>query len=297
MNLAARRQRHSPCIGVCKLDEASGLCLGCARTGDEIGAWAGMGEAARDAIWQQLPERFKALAVRVRLLPSTSDEIQAWVAKTIEQRQGTWVVGPPGAVAEFPCRPDRDIAVTIDEDGVTARAPDAIFRLNASDKLRAFAFDDDGPTVLGFPQVRATLSKVSTVTSLGADYDAVDVDHRSETLFDLGVDRRFSRFCVRTGNAELAAKLRGFIGQPWSAMMAGVGMDIIQHSPARVVETAQARIEVFAPIPPPDGKAPDGAHTHFLPQFLATGEEIPSTLELPSYAAPVAIFYPAKPPA
>lgn len=297
MNLAVRRQRHSPCIGVCKLDEASGLCLGCARTGDEIGAWAGMGEAARDAIWEQLPERFKALAVRVRLLPWTGEEIQAWVAQTITQRQGTWVVGPPGAVAEFPCRPDRDITVAIDENGLTARAADASFRLGASDKVRAFAFADDGPTVLGFPQGRASLAKAATVTSLGADSDAIDPQHSSEALFDLGVDRRFSRFCVRTGNAELAAKLRGFVGQPWSALMAGIGMEIIQHSPARVVETAQARIEIFAPIPPPGGKSPDGAHTHLLPQFLVTGEEIPSTLELPSYAAPVAIFYPGKSPA
>ena len=30
---------ESPCINVCKLDEASGLCAGCHRSIDEIRAW------------------------------------------------------------------------------------------------------------------------------------------------------------------------------------------------------------------------------------------------------------------
>ena len=35
----------SPCTGVCTLGE-DGLCLGCHRTGDEIAAWATLGDAA-----------------------------------------------------------------------------------------------------------------------------------------------------------------------------------------------------------------------------------------------------------
>lgn len=30
----------SPCINVCQMDDASGLCRGCARTIDEIAAWS-----------------------------------------------------------------------------------------------------------------------------------------------------------------------------------------------------------------------------------------------------------------
>ena len=30
----------SPCIDVCCMDAASGLCAGCLRTGDEIAGWA-----------------------------------------------------------------------------------------------------------------------------------------------------------------------------------------------------------------------------------------------------------------
>ena len=37
----------SPCINVCKMDERSGLCLGCLRTLDEIAGWGRADDAAR----------------------------------------------------------------------------------------------------------------------------------------------------------------------------------------------------------------------------------------------------------
>lgn len=36
----------SPCIGTCRLD-SRGLCVGCLRTGDEIGRWRAMSDAER----------------------------------------------------------------------------------------------------------------------------------------------------------------------------------------------------------------------------------------------------------
>ncbi|MDE2202938.1 MAG: DUF1289 domain-containing protein [Burkholderiaceae bacterium] len=47
----------SPCISVCKMDEARGLCIGCMRTIEEIAAWSTMSDAARLAVWKTLPER------------------------------------------------------------------------------------------------------------------------------------------------------------------------------------------------------------------------------------------------
>ncbi|KJK04456.1 Fe-S protein [Burkholderiaceae bacterium 26] len=47
----------SPCISVCKMDEAHGLCIGCMRTIDEIAAWSTMNDTARLAVWKTLPER------------------------------------------------------------------------------------------------------------------------------------------------------------------------------------------------------------------------------------------------
>ncbi len=47
----------SPCINVCRMDEPSGWCVGCFRTLDEIAAWARLGSAERNAVWQQLADR------------------------------------------------------------------------------------------------------------------------------------------------------------------------------------------------------------------------------------------------
>ncbi len=37
----------SPCINVCRMDSATGLCLGCFRTIDEITVWAKIDDARR----------------------------------------------------------------------------------------------------------------------------------------------------------------------------------------------------------------------------------------------------------
>ncbi|MEG6508928.1 DUF1289 domain-containing protein [Methyloligella sp. 2.7D] len=293
---ALTQNRHSPCIGICKLDESTGFCLGCGRSGDEIGAWASLDEAGKDAIWQLIPERLQALSVRVRLLPYAGGELLDWVGETIREGRGTWVAGAPGAVAEFPCH-DRDATVTRGEDELTAAMPKARFRLKGSEKLRAFAFDGDGPVVLGLPKRRVALPMAEVVTPLGPDEAAIDPEFRDHELFDIGVARRASRFCVRTGDAELIAALRAAEGRHWTELMAKTGATIIEKSPHRVVETGLARIEVFAEIPPPGGTSPTGPHTHLLAEFLTTGEEIPAALGLPEYAAPIAIFYPGTPPA
>jgi predicted Fe-S protein YdhL (DUF1289 family) len=50
----------SPCIRLCVLDPATGLCEGCGRTGDEIAAWGGLSEPERRRIMAGLPARLDA---------------------------------------------------------------------------------------------------------------------------------------------------------------------------------------------------------------------------------------------
>lgn len=47
----------TPCIKICEIDEASGLCLGCLRGLDEIAAWSRMSEPERRAVMAELPTR------------------------------------------------------------------------------------------------------------------------------------------------------------------------------------------------------------------------------------------------
>jgi predicted Fe-S protein YdhL (DUF1289 family) len=55
----------SPCINVCQINAATGWCAGCLRSLDEIAGWSRLDEAAKRAVWAQLPARRIAWARRV----------------------------------------------------------------------------------------------------------------------------------------------------------------------------------------------------------------------------------------
>jgi predicted Fe-S protein YdhL (DUF1289 family) len=283
--------RHSPCVGVCQLDTATGWCQGCGRTGDEVARWLGFNEEERLAMWGELPQRLDRLGVGVRLLPWTRAEIGRWVQETLRESDGTWITGAPGALAEFPVSASRRPDVVADDKRIEACLPEARFRLNLHDKLRAFGFGDtDGVVVLGLPKARATLSGASALTALGEDAHAIDPEHRGQMLFDLGAGRRSSRFCVRTDDRELIATLASLAGRPWTSALQEAGMQLLAKSPHRVVESALARIEVLSNIPGGGETSPTGAHTHFLPKLLQEGSETWLGLMLPDFALPVAIY-------
>ena len=52
---------NTPCIKVCQMDPQRGLCLGCARTLDEIARWATMTDEERNAVLAELPSRGQVL--------------------------------------------------------------------------------------------------------------------------------------------------------------------------------------------------------------------------------------------
>ena len=52
---------ESPCIKICTYDPGSGLCQGCGRTLEEIGAWFSMSDAERRAVMEKLPERLRQM--------------------------------------------------------------------------------------------------------------------------------------------------------------------------------------------------------------------------------------------
>ncbi|NIE66746.1 DUF1289 domain-containing protein [Burkholderia sp. Ax-1719] len=47
----------SPCINVCRMHEASGLCEGCLRTIDEIASWSTLDDDAKRAVWDAIEVR------------------------------------------------------------------------------------------------------------------------------------------------------------------------------------------------------------------------------------------------
>jgi uncharacterized protein len=55
---------ESPCIKVCVIDPATGFCIGCGRTGHEIGSWMAMTPETRRSVIADLPSRLKRMTAR-----------------------------------------------------------------------------------------------------------------------------------------------------------------------------------------------------------------------------------------
>lgn len=54
----------SPCIKVCELDAATGWCVGCGRSADEIGGWTAMAAPEKRDLLLRLPLRLRELAAQ-----------------------------------------------------------------------------------------------------------------------------------------------------------------------------------------------------------------------------------------
>ncbi|MEQ1670572.1 MAG: DUF1289 domain-containing protein [Hyphomicrobium sp.] len=50
---------ESPCVKICVIDDATGLCTGCLRTRGEIAVWSSITSAERRRIMSELPLRPK----------------------------------------------------------------------------------------------------------------------------------------------------------------------------------------------------------------------------------------------
>jgi uncharacterized protein len=64
MEETSRMTVLTPCIKVCVVDAASGLCTGCGRTLAEIGGWLGFSDATRREVMAVLPARLAAFSER-----------------------------------------------------------------------------------------------------------------------------------------------------------------------------------------------------------------------------------------
>jgi uncharacterized protein len=54
---AAMREPPSPCTSVCRIDAATGWCIGCRRTLEEIADWPMLSPREKREVLNRLPER------------------------------------------------------------------------------------------------------------------------------------------------------------------------------------------------------------------------------------------------
>ena len=262
----------SPCVGVCRLDEATGWCLGCARTGDELAAWQALDGPGRAAVWRDLPRRKAELRLGFELLPWTPEVALARLAALSREPGTVWSLGVPGAMAELP----GPFAVDLAGNRLTLATAGGRLRLIGHPGLRAFAVADR--IVLALHRSRLGPNPVH-LTELGPDGDSLDPAAQGQPLFDLGFGRPTVRFGVRTAAMGLLRALRAGLGRPLDRSTGGL---LAAVSPTRVLLGALGRVEIDGPI-----GAASGPRTVLHPALLAQGLELPPGLALPEGYAPL----------
>lgn len=227
-----------------------------------------------------------------------AEELEALVQGHLDDPGSTWSVGVPGAVAEFARSPDEP----------ASRSPDAVrtargaIRVDLPAGLRPVAYETPvGPAdhwnhavALCLPAGAARRATRTVLTELGPDAGALHPQQREALLFDLGLGTATVDACVRTTDPDLVADLRAACGRPLLSDPATVAR-LVAAGPHRVFTSACGRVEVYATIPPPQGRSPDGPHTHLLPHLLRPGRTHAATVPIPVGHLPCAQLYPPHP--
>lgn len=288
----------SPCVGVCRFDEAVGLCRGCGRTGDEIAAWRDLDDSRRAAVWQLLPDRMAGLGLDFRLLPLAGFDLADRLLTTARDPQTVISIGVQGATAEFMRFPRDRARVGGDAEGLLIVSDLGALRLEVHPFIRVFGFGPEGgppdEVVLAVHRARLASPAAEVITELGLDEQAVRERDRQALLFDLGLARRTIRFSVRTSDADLLGHLRACLGRPFETVAERLVPLLLERHPPRVVMSRLGRIEVTPPIGIRNGEpgTPEGPHTHLIPELLATGRELAPGRELPPDYAPAVSLFP-----
>lgn len=207
-----------------------------------------------------------------------------------------WSVGAPGAIAEFVREPGEACTGT----GGTRATDRGAIALAPPPDVTAVAYRTPAGPDLAWNHAVAfcvpagrTGPARGVLTELGPDRDAVRPQDRDGVLFDLGLGLPAVEACVRTADPSLLVVLRAAAGRPvFGSAVAG---ELVAASPHRVFRGPAGRVEVFAPIPPPDGRSPDGPHTHLLPHLFGRGRTHAATVPIPEGLVPVAHLHPAHP--
>lgn len=226
---------------------------------------------------------------------TTPADIAAFISDQIADPQTQWSVGSFGAIAEFARDAEEPVSLT-PLSAVTARGA---IRIEPLAGLLPFAFETTTKVdwsqriALCLPEDGCAMSGRTVLTELGPDRQALRAGDRNAILFDLGLGTIQVDCCVRIDSPNVAAQLRAHCGHPVFASPA-MGI-ILATSPHRIFISRLGRIEVFQPIPPPNGVSPEGPHTHVLPALLRHRRTHAATEPIPDGFVPCAHIYPAHP--
>lgn len=230
-----------------------------------------------------------------------TDTVRSLLRDHLLDTGSQWNLGTFGAIAEFMRdpgepfeivdEPDR-LAVTTARGGIGFGVLDGI-RLHASESAVGSGWNHR--VALCLPEGACAMSRRTVLTELGPDAGALRPQDAAGILFDMGLGTLQADICIRTADPVLIAALRTQAGrslfEPGNRAMGA----IVAAGPHRVFIARFGRCEVYQPIPPADGRSPEGPHTHVLPQLLRSGRTHAATEPVPEGFVPCAHLVPAHP--
>ena len=210
-----------------------------------------------------------------------------FIAEQLADVETGWSIGTFGAIAEFTRGADEITTLDRCGDSISVMTGLGGLRIQAHDTVRPIATESltaqswNQRVALCLPKEACAMNKRSVLTEIGPDRDAMRSEDQSAVLFDLGLDTLQVDVCIRSSDLEFLERLRRFVGRSVFAPGNGAMGTILAANPHRVFISRIGRVEVFQPIPPPDGKSPEGPHTHVLPKLLRSRRTHAATEPLP----------------
>lgn len=212
-----------------------------------------------------------------------------------------WSLGIFGAIAEFMRAPDEPARITESGDRLDIATDRGALRILSHPD--ATLVDYEMPSRHAERRVRALSACLpvdlaaqagrTVLTELGPDPEAIRPEDDGALLFDLGIGLGTVEACIRTRVPALVEALRAAEGRALFEAGPALGA-MLAHGPHRVFRSALGRIEVYTPIPPADGRSPDGPHTHVLPKLLAHRRTHAANVPIPEGLVPCLSLHPPR---
>lgn len=229
------------------------------------------------------------------------DDIRALLRAHLADSATQWNLGTFGAIAEF-MRDSNEPVENTDKTHLLA-ATTARGGIGFGDLSGVTPFASESATGQGWnhrialclPETACAMNRRTALTELGPDGDALREQDREGLLFDMGLGTLQVDICIRTSAPALIDALRAACGRPLFEAGNTAMAAIVAAGPHRVFITRFGRCEVYQPIPPADGKSPEGPHTHVLPKLMRSGRTHAATELVPAGLVPCAHLVPAHP--
>lgn len=218
------------------------------------------------------------------------------VRRYLHSTESSWSNGISGAIAEFMYDAGESVSFGESATALHAATDRGAIAVNLAQQPACFAHEDITHCTgswtqvlsLALPESLSRMPANHAITALGADTGAVRSRDRDKQLFDLGLGSELARFCVRTGDPDLAGELNSLCGKTLHARGQALLALLQQSSPHRIVVSALGRIEVYTPIPQKGGHTESGPHTHLLPGLLGKDKAVLP----PGYSAVMHVYPP-----